>query len=132
MKMRGFAYAKKASENSDFGLHQLGAVLMYGGKVIAVGWNSDKTHSIQNQYNHYRDFEPDLFPAKLHAEMMVLNKVKFLDIDFSKAEIYVWRGKNGQPQMSKPCKACEARIRDMGIKKVHYTTNGGYCTKRYD
>lgn len=132
MRMRGFRYARIASKQSDFHKQHLGAALLYKGKLIAVGYNSEKTHSNQGFYNQYRDFDVSRSPCKLHAEMMVLNKVQYLDIDFSKAELYVWRGKDeNHPQLSRPCPACEARIKDMGIKKVCYTGNGKYCEEKY-
>ena len=130
MRMRGFKYARQASEKSDYHLQHLGAALLYGSKVIAIGYNSEKTHSNQEIYNRYRDFDPKTNPNKIHAEMMVLNKIQYLDIDFSKAELYIWRGKNG-PRLSRPCPACEARIREMGIKKVFYTGNESYVEERF-
>ena len=130
MRKSGFTAAEKASENSDFHSQHLGAAIMYGSKVLAVGWNTEKTHSVQGEYNKYRGFDVDTNANKLHAEMMALNKVQNLDVDFGKLEIYVWRGK-GKPQLSRPCKACEERIKAMGIKTVHYTGNNSLCTERY-
>ena len=131
MRMRGFRYAKIASEQSDFHLQHIGAALMYGSKLIAVGYNSEKTHSNQKIYNRFRNFDTSQMPNKLHAEMMVLNKVQYLDIDFSKAELYIWRGGKNGPLLSKPCPACEARIREMGIRKVFYTGNDSYIEEKF-
>lgn len=130
-KAKGYAIAQKASLRSDFGRCHTGAVAIYGGKVLALGWNSDKTSSMQARYNKARGFNGYTFKSSLHAEMMVVNKIKYLDIDFSQVRIFVWRGKNS-PEMSKPCAACEKAIRDLGIKKVFYTGNNSYIEENYN
>jgi deoxycytidylate deaminase len=54
-----------------------------------------------------------------------------LDIDFSKVELYVYRElRNGKMAMSRPCEACMAVIKKMGIKKIHYTTPDGFATEK--
>lgn len=131
MRMRGFKYAKYASENSDFHAQRIGAAVMYGGKILAYGYNSEKTHSNQEFYNRYRDFDTSKSPNKLHAEMMALNKIQYLDIDFGKIELYVYRGNDNCLRLSRPCPACEARLREMGIKKIFYTGNNSYCEEKF-
>lgn len=128
---RAYEYAKLASQRSDFGCHSLGAVAIYGGKLLAMGWNSCKTHPVQAMYNSKeRGFDGYTYRSTIHAEMMVVNKIKCLDINFSKVKIFVWRGKNG-PQLSKPCAACERAIRDLGIKHIFYTGNNSYIEETY-
>ena len=78
--------------------------------------------SLQAKYNKERGFDGYTFSSKIHAEMMVINKIRYLDIDFNKVRIFVWRG-NKSPQLSKPCAACEKAHRDLGIKKIIYTGN---------
>ena len=132
MRLRGFDYAKKASEKSDFHKQRIGAAIMYGGKVLAIGYNCEKTHTTQYFYNHStRDFEASQFANKLHAEMMALNKIQYLDIDFSRVSLYVYRESQGEMKLAKPCPACEARIREMGIKNVYYTDAGKYVHERF-
>lgn len=128
---RAFEYARLASLHSDCGCHALGAVAIYGGKVLAIGWNCNKTHPIQARYNSMeRGFDGYSYKSTIHAEMMVINKIKYLDINFSKVKFFVWRGKEG-PKLSRPCAACERALRDLGIKHVFYTGNNSFIEETY-
>lgn len=116
--------AKEASKNSDFGRQHLGSVLVYGGKILAIGYNSCRTNPIQYQYNKYRNFRKmDVRNnGVIHAEMMVLNKTKDLDINWSKVRIFTYRqNKDGVPVLAKPCKACMRALSDRGIEKIYFT-----------
>lgn len=130
-KAKGYELAKSASLNSDFYKCHTGAVAVYGNKVLAVGWNSEKLSSMQAKYNtRTRGFDGHKFRSTIHAEMMVVTKIKYLDIDFSQVRIFVWRGQD-IPELSKPCKACERALRDLGIRKVFYTGNNSYISETY-
>ena len=122
--------------NSDFPKHKIGAVFVYKNSVLAVGCNSCKTSPIQKKYNKNRDYNVNAgygLTNTIHAEVATLNKVKYLDIDFSKSSLFVYREhKNGDKALARPCKACSALIRDMGIKDVYYTTENGYCHEVFD
>jgi deoxycytidylate deaminase len=131
-RSKGYELAKAASLKSDFGRCQTGAVAIYGNKILAVGWNSNKTSSLQAKYNsRTRGFDGYNYKSSVHAEMMVVNKIKFLDIDFSQVRIFVWRGKS-IPMISKPCGACERALKDLGIRKVFYTGNDSYIEEVYN
>lgn len=71
------------------------------------------------------------FRGTMHAEMMVVNKIRNLDINFSQVKIYVHRG-NGKLLLSRPCPACERALRDIGIKKIYYTGYNSYISERYN
>lgn len=130
-KERAFGYARTASLNSNFGNHALGAAAIYKGQLIALGWNTRKTHPAQARYNsRERGFDGYRFNSTIHAEMMLINKIKYLDINFSKLKVFVWRGKQS-PRISKPCPACERALRDLGIKHVFYTGNDSYIEETY-
>ena len=125
---RNLQRARAASFMSDCPQHHLGAVLAYGNKVIAVGWNSTKTNPLQKELNKERNFTDN--EAKnngaIHAELACLLNVKYMDIDYSKACLYIYREhKDGHPALAKPCAACARAIRERGIKpkNVIYTTN---------
>ena len=125
---RYFKLAKNVSELSDFKRYQLGCVCIYKNKVLSVGFNSNKTHPIQAKYNKER-FTEDT-PHKRHAEVHALSSLIDSDVDFSKIDIYVFRCfKNGQLAMARPCKSCMKLIQDLGIKRIHYTTENGYATE---
>lgn len=130
-KTRGYELARQASLKSDFCKAHTGAVAIYNNKVLALGWNSSKTSSIQARYNKERGFDGYAFTSSIHAEMMVIAKIRYLDIDFSQVRIFVWRG-GATPQISKPCPACEKAIRDLGIRKVFYTGNNSYIEEIYN
>ena len=52
-------------------------------------------------------------------------------IDLSNAAIYVYRvHKNGTLAMSRPCPSCMQLIKDVGIKRVFYTTENGYVYEK--
>ena len=130
-KAKGYMLAKAASFKSDFYRSHTGAVAIYHNKVLAVGWNSNKISTMQARYNAMRGFDGYIFPSTIHAEMMVLEKIKYLDIDFSQIRFYVWRGTD-KPLISKPCAACEKALRDFGIKRVYYTGNNSYIEEYYN
>lgn len=130
-KERFYKYAENASTKSNFYKCHTGCVAVYAGHVIAEGSNSNKTHTLQNKYNKYRNFDANKYPSSLHAEMMVINKIKYLNIDFSKVTLFVWRGHN-KPRLSKPCASCEKAIKDLGIKKVFYTGNDSFIYEKYN
>jgi deoxycytidylate deaminase len=130
-KTKGYELARKASLNSDYSKQSLGAGAIYGNKVLAYGWNSNKTSSIQAKYNSARGFDGYIYKSSVHAEMMVVSKIKHLDIDFSSVKIFVWRGTNS-PLLSKPCAACEKAMRDLGIRRIYYTGNNSYIEEYYN
>ena len=128
-----FQLARECSLKSDYtggGRAHIGAIVSYKGTVLAKGWNSDKTHTVQSQYNikRYKDTGQRYLPPKVHAEAAALQKIKYLDIDFSKIKLFVYREfRDGRLAMSRPCSACMAAIKELGIKNIYYTSNDGYC-----
>ena len=50
------------------------------------------------------------------------------EIDFSKVKVVVYREfRNGKLANCRPCPACMAAIKEMGIEQIYYTTeDGGY------
>lgn len=133
-----FEAAKEASQNANYtggNSVKLGCVIVYKGAVLAKGCNSDKTHPMQAKYNKWRfkNSGNRYLPDKCHAEMAVLAKVKYLDINFVNAHIFVYRElKNGKKAMARPCPACMNALRAQGIKKIHYTTADGYASEKLD
>ena len=126
--------ARNACYYSDFMKARLGAVLIYKGKVMSVGWNSTKTSPLQRQLNRYRGYNINTSTAHdtLHAEVACLSKIRDLNIDWGRASLFICRiKKDGSRGLSRPCSGCQALIRSMGIKNVYYTTNdNGWCFER--
>lgn len=127
-----FKAAREASFESDYtgGRMKIGCVIAYKGTILARSFNSDKTHPSQDKYNVYRFSKDDkgYLPPKGHAEVLALSKIKYLNIDFSKVHVYIYRElANGKLGMCRPCKACLAALHEMRVKHIHYTTYDGYC-----
>ncbi len=128
-----FKIARECSLKADYsgcGRARIGCVVVYNGSILAKGCNSDKTHTEQAKYNQWRfkDCGNRYLPSKTHAEIATLNRIKYLDIDMSRVYVYIYREtRNGHLAMCRPCNACMAAIRQMGIKHILYTTDDGYA-----
>ena len=132
---RGIESACRASKESEFPRYHLGAALYYKGVLLATGCNSTKTSPLQKRLNAEREFDPNQSGVvnSLHAEIRALSKVKYLDIDFSKSTLYVYREyANGNKAMARPCPACMKYIKEFGIKHICYSTADGIAEERID
>lgn len=126
-----FNVAKEVSKLSDFPRVQIGACAVYKHKVISTGCNSLRTSPLQKKYNQYR-FAVET-PHTCHAELSCLKPlIGRKDINFKNVELYVYReNKNGTPLLARPCCSCEKLIRDLKIKKVFFSTYGGYASEEF-
>ena len=122
-----FDAAKAVSKLSDFKKVQIGAVAVYGHRMISTGCNTVRGCPLQKKYNTYRFDEPSEHSG--HAELMCLKPlIGRNDIDFTRLSLYVYREyKDGSLALSRPCKSCMALIKDLGIRKIYYTTHEGYA-----
>lgn len=130
-----FRIAREVSLQATYcGSARIGCIAVYRGTILAKGCNSDKTHTTQARFNVYRfkNSGNRYLPEKLHAEMDVLNRIKYLDIDFSRVHLYIYREwKDGTIAMSRPCDAClTAIVEQFHIRHIHYTTDRGYAYER--
>lgn len=93
-----------------------GAIISKGGRVLARGHNSYRTHPKWGSG-----------PLKtLHAEAAAIRRAVSQGIDVRGATIFVVRNdNNGGGRMSKPCKGCQAFIEQYGISKIVYTDESG-------
>lgn len=125
-----FAAAKAVSELSDHKHYKIGAVVVMNHRIISSASNSNsKTHPLQKKYNKYRF--TDEGDHKQHAELAALVPLIRDGMDLSNAAIYVYRvHKNGTLAMSRPCPSCMQLIKDVGIKRVFYTTENGYAYEK--
>lgn len=131
-----FDMARKIAQESTFDNFHLGAVIVYKGRVISTGCNSHKSHPMQKKYNKkYRHFNRSskMINDSIHAEMSCLvniPKCVDLNLDYSKCKVYIYRispGKRLQVGLARPCEACMNALRDKGIRKIYYTTDGGFA-----
>lgn len=131
-----FKVARECSLKADYtggGKARIGCIVVYRGSILAKGWNTDKTHTAQAQFNcwRYKDCGNKYLPCKTHAEIAALTKIKYLDIDFEKVHLYIYREfKDGHLANCRPCPSCMAAIKKMNIKNLHYTTPDGYCYEK--
>ena len=127
-----FDVARKVALGSDFKT-KIGAVAVYGGKVIASAASSEKTHSLQAKYNRFRNFTLDCIDClpKVHAEIRLIAKLKKMQgIDYRRVYIYVYRlCKSREHGLARPCSACWEAMKDLGIERVYYSTDIGYCVE---
>lgn len=121
-----FKIAKTLAEMSDFPRIKIGCVAVCGHHIISSGFNMRKTSTLQKQYNIYR-FSEDT-PHCLHAEIACLKPlIKRRDIDFKNVELYIYREyKSGELAIARPCDSCFKLIKDLGIRNIYYTNNGGF------
>jgi deoxycytidylate deaminase len=125
-----FKAAKAMSEMSDHPQYKVGAVVVMNHRIISSGHNSDsKTHPLQKKYNRYRF--TDEGDHKQHAELAALLPLIRTRTDLSNAMIFTYREhKNERIAMSRPCPSCLGLIKDLGIKRIFYTTEDGYAYER--
>ena len=114
MKSKYFDLAQKLSLKSTHPKHKLGCVVVKKNEVIGLGFNKFKTHPKSKH-----PFQ--MIHAELDATLGINREV------LSGAEVYVYREtKDGAQAIAKPCPYCEAALREVGVKKVYYTTDYGY------
>ena len=138
MKERYFKFAREASMRATYTVSHrfspmIGACAIYKGTIVASAWNTNKTSPLQARYNVYR-FNADT-PDKAHAEVSLIQRLrwKFGDsLDWTKVHIYLYREyKDGRLGPSRPCPSCMALLRELGIKKIYYTTEDGYAEEKF-
>ena len=131
MEKKFFAMARRNATLSDFDRIHIGCVAVYKGKVISMGHNTQKTHPTQKIYNGYRQLvNEEAMHHSIHAEMMCLNKLSER-IPTNKIKLYVYRIRRDIPHgMARPCPACMAKIKELGIKNIYYTTDDGYAYEK--
>lgn len=131
--IKWFNFAKELSFLSDFKKARLGCAAVYKNRLISIGYNQMKSHSIQKIYDIYR-FDSDT-PHRLHSEIACLVKIKnnrnYDNIDFRKIKLYIYRERRDESiAQSHPCKSCEMFIRELGIRDIYFTSDSGYCYER--
>lgn len=87
-------------------------------KILSIGWNSySKSHPKQLRWAKKSHNSNRIF---LHAEMSAMIRCK----EGIPYHIYVARvNRKGKTRLAKPCDMCSRAIRDVGIKKIVYTTS---------
>jgi deoxycytidylate deaminase len=87
---------------------KLGAVIAKGNRILARGYNENKTHP---------RFGSGRFKM-LHAESAAILDAVRKGVDMEGATMYVFRYNNN---LAKPCECCQRMIDHYGIAKVVYS-----------
>lgn len=109
---------------------RVAACVVYKGKLVSFGINSNKTHPFQKKYSKNSQ---SIF---LHAEIAAIKNALYeLSIqDMGRSTLYIARAKFLKPNspdfvtgLAKPCEGCMRAIGEFGLKKVYYTLDeSGY------
>lgn len=128
--------AKAISGLSDYPHYKLGAVIFDNHKVYACACNSDKTTPLQKEFNKFKKADSADWKHSAHAEVNCIHKLlqqyyqKLPNVKYLSLLVYREK-KNGSFAMAKPCPACEAAIKKLGIKNVYYTGNDSVIHEIY-
>lgn len=104
------------------------AFLIYKGKIVNFGVNSEKTSPMQKYYRKKTALAaiPN-FLDKEHAEINVLRHTYLGDFDMRRVELVIISKRNdGSFRLAKPCNTCMAAIKDLGVHRIYFTTNEGF------
>jgi deoxycytidylate deaminase len=120
-----FKAARAVSELSDY-KQKVGCVVVMGHRIISSGHNSKtKSHAVQAKLDKQR-FGCEC-TGLVHAEVDALLPLLKRKDDFSRASVYVYREKkDGSLGLSRPCGSCMSLIKELGIKNIYFTNEGGY------
>ncbi len=107
--------ANKVAKKSLYKQHQVGAVIVKGGNILATGYNSKQPSSVLNTETRH---------AEAAAILQLLKQRRQHDLVGS--SMYVSRfTRGGRLGISKPCIACDGLIRSVGIREVYYINQEG-------
>ena len=114
-----FRQAKSASKLSDHTHYQMGACIVYKGRVISVGTNQRfKSHSLTRMYNEHQT---------IHSEVASIIRLKNKKI-LKDCKMVVYRENAlGGLAMARPCPTCLKILKFFNISRIAYTTDGGYA-----
>jgi deoxycytidylate deaminase len=102
--------ASKITAKSTHKQYNHAAIILKGGKIISAQSNTDT----------------------MHAEVMTINRAWKSKLVGTTMVVVRIRRDNKGLGMSKPCNKCLRKIKEAGIKKVHYSVNGGMATLLVD
>lgn len=125
---RFFKKAKEASQRSDHGKAQVGAVIVIGNYVVSDGCSQEKSHTRQHRYDIKTRYHGK--KSKLHAELDAL--VSSGRVDLTGADIYIYReDRTGVLANCRPCVSCTQALKDAGVRHVYFTNQEGYAYEQF-
>lgn len=126
-EMRYFNVAKSVALCSPHPRFYIGTCIVSKHQIISVSSNQIKSHPAQKKLNMFRFSPCDSSKDRIHAELSAILKVRNKE-DLQNACIYVYRiNRQNKLGMARPCPACLAKIKEVGIKTIYYTTPDGFC-----
>jgi deoxycytidylate deaminase len=132
---RIFDVARNLSYISTHPKAHIGAVLVSGRDVIAVGVNGRKTHPLQKFYNRYRFHDDKDSMHLMHAELEALIKGNqyLVNTENVKTIMYVYREYRHTRKlaMARPCTGCIRALRDFNVHRAYYTTPDGFAYEEF-
>lgn len=135
-ELRFFECARKDAEISSFPSFKVGCAIVYQGNIIGSGHNQEKTCPTQKFYNRrYRNFKKGTKEPvdSIHAEIAAIRNIPDCvkeKIDWKKAKVFIYRISPGKPSghgMARSCPGCMQALKDLGVRKLYYTTDDGMC-----
>jgi deoxycytidylate deaminase len=104
--------AEKISKRSDF-KYKLGAVLLDKSRIISVGYNKNKSHTVARKYFCH---------GTIHAEIDAVLKSPRKNLEGT--TIFVFRrDRNGAMALAKPCPQCAMVLQEYGVKFAVWSTS---------
>lgn len=135
---RMMSIALSEASMSEFRHFKTGCVIAYRGHVLSSAHNDERTSPAQKRYNRLRDIRDEHGNEtvhKTHAEIRAIQGLSYTaltETDWKRARVYVARIASGLTNgvgLARPCPACMGALRDMGIRDVFYTCDGGGVTR---
>lgn len=106
-----FYFAQKEALKSDFPNYKIGCIVMHKGKIVAKGFNKNKSHPKLNKYGYWNTTHSEC------ASILKANKGDTL--------VIVRVRKDGNFSCCKPCIRCLKFAKDFGINKIFYSDWAG-------
>jgi deoxycytidylate deaminase len=102
---------------------QHGAIVVKGNRIMGMGYNKNKNNPKYISEEHVKKH------SSRHAEWEAMRDANW---NVRGATLYVARtNRQGQDRNSEPCFLCKQKIKQMGIKKVIYTTGEKWISISY-
>ena len=124
-----FLLAKAEAEKSTFYRIKIGCIIVKGNKILARGFNKEKSHPKQKYLNgKFRKFVTK--HNYIHAELDTILHSSTDNLSGSTCYLYREDG-YGNICCCRPCPACEFVLRQVGITTVYYTDNNKFVKECY-
>lgn len=131
-EMKWFDKTAEIAATSNFEKYRVGCIAVLKNRIIAASPNKLKTHPTQAEFDKFRNFNSTDYMKNmhsLHAEIACLKSIK-RDIRYKDLELYIVRVcRSGRLGLARPCSACMPFIRELGIRKIYYSTSIGYAAE---